>query len=746
MSRLWYKDSSDWDWNKALPIGNGRLGAMIYGEKTMEHYQLNEETVWSGKAMERVNPDAKKNLEKVRHLIFEGKIPQAERLLKYAFTATPQSERAYQTLGDLYIDLMDTVKKPVGYERSLDLDTAIHTIKVTDASTNVRFQREAFVSQRHNVIATRLTADQANCVSAAAMITRGCFTDKTWYDEDGVYFTSNLGSDDYYVCAGLLMIADGVEVTHVGEQAIAEHAQSITIYVTAATTYREENPKEAVKKQLKEVARCSYDEIRKQHIKEYQAYFQACRLELEYDKELDQIPTDERLKRDLVDNGLITTYFDYGRYLLISSSRPGTLPANLQGIWNKDMTPPWESKYTVNINAQMNYWPAEMLGLSDCHLPLIDLLKKLAVRGEKTAREMYGCRGFVVHHNTDIWADTAPQDMWNPATYWVMGGAWLCTHVWEHYQYTRDVSFLREFYPIIEKAVLFFVDYLVEHDGYYVTCPSVSPENTYILPDGTKGCNGYGVTMDNQILRDLFSQYLEAGKILNMDENDVMIQAKERLDKLPPMQIGSKGQLLEWIEEYAEEEPGHRHISHLYGLYPSSQIMVDETPDLAKAAEITLKGRLSYGGGHTGWSRAWIINMYARLWQSEKAFENLQAILTQSTQQNMLDTHPPFQIDGNFGATAAIGEMLLQSNHGRTVLLPALPKQWSANGSIYGIRGRGGIAYDLMWTDGSLTKVTARGLVDQATTILVVGNKKIECVLKKDEVCDVLEMIRETTF
>lgn len=732
MSRLFYKKPAGWDWERALPIGNGRLGAMIFGEEAMEHYQLNEESVWSGGPLSRVNPDARINLDKVRELIFAGKIPEAERLMKYAFTGTPQSERVYQTLGDMYLDLLDSVTEVAEYERELDLATAIHRVKVKDRKTGITYTRECFAAAEENVIVTRLTADHPGSVCAAATISRQSFLDHSWHEKDAAFFEAKQGGEGIGFCAGVKVVAEGAKVYSIGEHVAAEHADAITVYITAATTFREENPEEAVRQCLDRAAQTTYETMRTRHIAEYKKYFDTCRLTLSYDKELDKLSTEERLKRETVDNGLLNTYFDFGRYLLISSSRPGSLPANLQGIWNDSMCPPWGSKYTVNINTQMNYWPAETLGLSECHEPLFDLLERAAKNGEKTAEQMYGCGGFVIHHNLDIWADTAPQDMYIPATYWVMGGAWLCTHIWEHYLFTQDKMFLTRMYPVMKNAVAFFMDFLVEHDGYYVTCPSVSPENTYILPDGTRGCNSFGVSMDNEILRDLFEQFLQAAKLTGERDAMFVSRAEEILSKLPPLCIGSQGQLLEWIEEYGEAEPGHRHISHLYALYPSSQITVDGTPELAEAAEVTLQRRLSGGGGHTGWSRAWIINLYARLWQGDKAYENLTALLKKSTLENLFDYHPPFQIDGNFGAIAAMGEMLIQSNNGRTVLLPALPREWQ-EGRISGIRGRGGICYDFSWRQEKVISLTATAAAEQAETVLLFNGKEHRLRLKKGE-------------
>ncbi len=733
MGMLWFDKPAE-EWSQALPIGNGRLGAMVSGGGKSEILQLNQDSIWYGGHIDRINPDAKSHLEEVRGLILSGKIPEAENLLRYTFSGTPRSERPYQPLGNVEMTFHETGTEISGYRRELDLEKGIVTECYTVPERKMR--KEYLASYPHGVIALHMEAE-GEAISLDILLRRAKFYDHTGkLDERTIYMDAVLGAGGVSFLAAVRAQTEEGEVRVLGEHLLVRGAKELTLYIGCETSYYEEDWKRVLQEKLDKACGDGYARVREEHEKDYRALFDRVALELgEEDGDgkaalaAEDLPIDKRMEEGTEKgfrSDFAALYFQYGRYLLISSSRPGSLPANLQGIWNEEMQPPWDSKFTININTEMNYWPAEICGLSECHLPLFDHLLRMWEKGRETAERMYGCRGFVAHHNTDLWGDCAPQDIYIPATYWVMGGAWLCTHIWLHYAYTQDETFLKRMYPLLKDAVLFFHDYLIEVDGKPATCPSVSPENTYILPSGVRGCVCAGSSMDNQILRDLMEGYLKASHALGI-QDEVTGKTCEILQRLPGTKVGKYGQIMEWMEDYDEAQPGHRHISQLYALHPSHQITVDKTPELAEAASRTLERRLAHGGGHTGWSCAWIVNLYSRLGDGEKAYRNLQKLWSQSTFPNLMDTHPrgnghTFQIDGNLGAAAAIAEMLVQSDEDRVLLLPALPAQWT-KGRVAGIALWGGGRIDLEWEGGRLVSCRVRSDRPMEAT-LVYGQEK----------------------
>ncbi len=690
-------------WEEALPIGNGRLGAMVYGGVDTEHLQLNEDSIWYGKPIDRINPDASKYLDKIRELILGGKPDEAEKLLRYAFTATPNSERIYQPLGDVELQMLDK-QKATKYRRILDLDTAVMTVDY-DTDTG-HMHREYFASAPAGVLVIHL--ESTDKLNFDLLLTREHFYDDMVMDApDTVYLKGNLGKGGLDFAFGCKVKVQGGEVRRIGERLIVQGADAATLYLAGSSTFYESQLMEALEHQLRDAAQKSYEQLKEEHVADYQKLYGQVELTLPADSAKQQETTEKRLQ-EVKDGGedpdLYKTYFDFGRYLLISSSRKGSMPANLQGIWNHRMMPPWESKYTININTEMNYWMAESCGLEECEEPVFALLERMRESGRKCAKQMYGCRGFMAHHNTDLWADTAPQDIYIPATYWPMGAAWLSTMIWKRYVYTRDRAHLEHYFPVLQEAVLFFMDFLVEDQGEMVTCPSVSPENTYRMENGVEARVCAGPAMDNEILRDLLEGYLKAEKVLD-HSSEITEQVKQTLEKLPSIRIGRYGQIMEWREDYEETEPGHRHVSQLYALYPSEQINWEETPELARAAETTLDRRMKFGGGYTGWSAALMALLYAKVWRAETAYDMLKLLFRQSTFSTLMDNHPHvlgpvFQIDGNLGGCDAILKMLLQDDScGEKVnvhLLAACPKPWSS-GSLKGVRIKGNARLDMEW-------------------------------------------------
>lgn len=729
--KIWYEQSAK-RWREALPLGNGRLGTMVSGGPVHERIWLNEDSVWSGKPLDRINPDARKYLPKIRKLLREGRIPEAERLSLFALSGTPNSQRAYETAGEL--DLEFTQEAPIEqYHRELDLDNGVASVSYVAGGTH--YTRQMIASFPDQVMVLHMEAQGEGRLNFFCRLGR-CRNRldevKAW--SSGITAQVD-GGEGISFQVSLQAQQEGGSMSAIGEHLVVEGAESVTLYLNIVTSFREKEYKKVCQEQLQRALEKGWDACLFEHIRDHRQIFGRQELTLGEGGAQEALPTDKRLealKAGAEDAGLFALYFQYGRYLLLSSSRGDCLPANLQGIWNDSMMPPWDSKFTININTEMNYWLVESGNLSECHLPLFGLLRRVMENGKETAQRMYGCRGSVAHHNVDLYADTAPQDHWIPSTFWVMGEAWLATHIWEHYLYTEDRTFLEENFDILQESVTFFEDFLIEGpDNTLVTSPSISPENTYIREDGVKGCLCEGPAMDNEILRELLEGYIGACKVLGKDAGLIQ-KAEEIRDRLPTIKVGRHGQIQEWMEDYDEQEPGHRHISQLYGVYPGNSINWRETPKLMEAARKTLERRLSYGGGHTGWSRAWIIGLWAKFLDGEKAYENFRALLTNSTFPNLMDTHPMgpdfvFQIDGNLGAAAAMLEMLVQCRNDYVRLLPALPKAFGT-GKATGIMLRGGINLSMEWREGKILWLEMVSPADRKVTLDMDGETREVCL------------------
>lgn len=737
-NRLFYEQPAK-KWTEALPLGNGRLGAMVYGGVEQEQIQFNEETLWTGKPRNYARKGASKHLPEIRRLLFEGKQKEAMALMETDFMSVPRSLMAYQPFGDLIIDFPNH-KNYSNYQRELDIENAIS--KVSYQVDGVKYTRESFASFPDQLIAIKLSADKTGSLNFSVHLDsrhlkKSLVTDnntQTLYvkpdSEPQRFDVMNPEESVLYGHAGIRVITDGQVLSQYDKISVSG-ATSATIYLSAYTNFVNfqnvgGKPIRDLKAALRKFATIDYNAVRKNHINDYQSLFNRFKINLK-GNERTNVPTNERIHKfwkDPSDPDFLALYVQYGRYLMISSSRPGSQPANLQGIWNDMIEPPWKSKYTTNINAEMNYWPAEVTNLSDCHEPFLKMVNECAVTGEISAREHYDCSGWILHHNTDIWRGTAPINLTGIGS-WVGGAGWVTHHLWEHYQFTQDLDFLQKQYPVIKGAAQFYSEFLVEDPktGWLVSSPSNSPEIGGLIA---------GPTMDHQIIRSLFKICIQAAEILETDKEFVG-KLQNMIPQIAPNQIGQHGQLQECIEDKDNPEEKHRHVSHLWAVHPGADINWEDTPDIMEAARQSLIYR---GDGGTGWSLAWKINFWARFLDGNHAYKLIQNLLSPAehperkpqggSYPNLFDAHPPFQIDGNFGGAAGIVELFLQSHLNRIDLLPALPDNLP-DGSITGACARGGFEVSFEWKNGELENVEVLSKAGKKC-ILHYGDKTIEFV------------------
>jgi alpha-L-fucosidase 2 len=733
---------NDPEWLKALPVGNGSIGAMVFGDVNTERIQLNEKSLWSGSPADNDNPISFMYLDSIRNLLYAGKYREAHQLAektqvcKGAGSGSGSGANVpfgcFQTLGDLWIDF--NVKTAyTDYHRELDMTDGITRVRYTQ--NGVKYTREVFTSYPDQVLVIRIAADTKGSISFTGSLTRPeRFSTIAQGGELVMSGRMNNGTDGNGMkwMSRLKALNSGGSIDFSGNTLIVKNADAVTLLFSAATDYVQKPPAYSGKdfekitaENIAKAAKRTYQDLLKRHLSDFHNLMGRVNLDITPLKNADSIPTDQRLvafKSDKTDLGLSELYFQYGRYLLISSSREGSLPANLQGIWANALQTPWNCDYHTDINIQMNYWPVEVTNLAECQMPLTELIESVVEPGTRTAGIHYHAGGWAIHPITNVWGFTAPGE-WPSWGLHLGAGAWMAQHLWEHYAFTGDREYLKRVYPVMKESAIFYLDWLVKDpvSGKLVSGPASSPENSFKAPDGSTGYLTMGPSHDQEVIWDLFTNLAEASEIMGIQDEFTKKVAEARNNLLMPG-IGSDGRLMEWPVEFEEPEPGHRHMSHLFALHPGRQI-TSQTPEMQDAARKSLEYRLSHGGGHTGWSAAWLVNLWARLGDGDNSKKAIDVLLTKCTSPNFFDLHPPFQIDGNFGATSGIAEMLVQSHTGEIVLLPALPAAWPT-GKISGLVARGGFVVGMEWKEGKLTGATVLSKNGGKCTVDYKGRKK----------------------